>query len=196
MKTHARVLAAGAGLALAIWMVAVADSSAADEKNARDTILKMADLIEKKDDAGAKNLAQKIAKDVELHEVMEAFALRSKKGLGFGAKAGAVTPDGIEAQLIGLARKPRMQKEVDAQAADLAKAAYVAAAVADFALLNKPAKNEGMKKIEDWVKWSNEMRSSAVQLAEAAKAKKPDAIKSAASSLNSACNNCHGVFRD
>ena len=47
-----------------------------------------------------------------------------------------------------------------------------------------------------WSQWSEAMRKSADELADAAKAKAPAAIKTAAAKLNSTCNNCHGVFRD
>jgi cytochrome c556 len=40
------------------------------------------------------------------------------------------------------------------------------------------------------------MQAAAVELANAAKAKKQNEVKNAASKLNSTCNNCHGVFRD
>jgi hypothetical protein len=196
MKTHARVLAAGAVLALGIGILATADLSAADDKDARDVVRQIADMIEKKNDAGAKKLAEQAAKDLELHDAMSVFALKSKKGFGFGSKPGAATPDGIEAQLIGLSRKAKMQKEVDAIAADLARAGYVAAAVAEIALKNVPDKDEGMKKKADWVKWTQDMRTAGVKLAEAGKAKNANDVKTAATALNSSCNNCHGVIRD
>src|SRR5438128_11473238 len=120
MKLHRSVLGVGGvALALGIWFLAAAGTTAADDKNVRETVQKIADMIEKNDEAGAKKLAEQVGKKMELNDAMSLFALRAKKGVGFGSKAGAVTPDGIEAQLIGYGRKPKTQKEIDAQAADL-----------------------------------------------------------------------------
>lgn len=195
MKTHARVLGIGAlALASGIWFLAASGSSAADDKDVRAIVLKIADLIEKKDDAGASKEA-KALKD-KLDEAMALFALRTKKGLGVGPKAGAITPDGIEAKLINIAKKPMAKAQLEKEADALMKAAYASAALAEAALVNTPEKDMGMKKKKDWTEWSKEMRQASIDLAAAAKARNPDAVKTAAAKLNSSCNNCHGVFRD
>lgn len=194
MTMHARVLKGALALTLAMGLIAVSPSQAED-KDAKATVEKIAGLIAKKDDAGAAKEAQSVGKKASLDDVMGLFRLRAKGGLGVG-KAGSVTPDGIEAKLIGLGRKPLAQAQLDKEADDLAKAAIATAAIAELALQHAPDKDMGMKKKKDWVDWSKEMRDSAVALADAAKAKKPDAVKTAAAKLNSSCNNCHGVFRD
>ncbi len=69
--------------------------AAADDKDIKGTVLKIADALEKNDAAGAKKLAESL-KDEDLEDVMHLFKPRKDKGLGIGSKAGAVKPDGIE----------------------------------------------------------------------------------------------------
>jgi hypothetical protein len=197
MKTQVRTLLSGAaGLAVGIGLVAgTANSGAADEKEVRAAILKMADMIEKNDAAGAKKQAAAM-KDAELLDAMNLLALRSRKGLGVGADPDKIKPDGIEAKLIGMGRKPLPQAQLEKEAADLARMAYVIAAISEVARVKVPEKDEGQKKRKDWIMWSEEMRQSAEQLARAAKAKNAAETKTAAAKVNSSCNNCHGVFRD
>ena len=45
--------------------------------------------------------------------------LNKKGGLGIGSKPGSVVPDGIEAKIIALAKKPLDNKALEAQARDL-----------------------------------------------------------------------------
>jgi cytochrome c556 len=59
-----------------------------------------------------------------------------------------------------------------------------------------PEKDEGAKKKKDYLEWAGDMKKAAQELAAAAKAKDPQKVKVAAATLNNACNNCHGVFRD
>src|SRR5262245_20049464 len=125
MRTSVRGVIVGClGLVLGAGMWALANfGTAADPK---EDILSVAALVEKKDAAGAKKKAEELAKDMELEEVMSLFKLRNKGGLGFGSKpapAGAATTDGIEAKILALGRKALTQKEADAQADDLVKAA-------------------------------------------------------------------------
>src|SRR5262245_38743325 len=107
---------------------------ATEDKDIKGTVLKMADSFEKGDAAGAKKLAESL-KDEDLEDVMHLFKPRKDKGLGISAKAGAVKPDGIELKVIALAMAAPPQKELDESSADLAKAAYVAAAIAEVALI-------------------------------------------------------------
>src|SRR5258708_27600520 len=124
MKTHARLLGLGAAaLVAAIGLLLVNGGSAADKENAaRDVVLKMADALEKDDAAEAKKQADAL-KQASVEDIMGLFKLRTKDGLGIGTKAGAITPDGIEAKLISVGKKAPTAKDLDAQSADLARAA-------------------------------------------------------------------------
>jgi hypothetical protein len=196
MTWHTRVLVAGvAALALGVGTLVAGRSFAAGQAgDAQAKLLKIAAGIEKGEDV-TKDVAA-LAKDTELDEVMHSFALRSKKGIGVGDPKDKITPDGIEALLINWARKVPPAKTFEKQAPAVAKAAYVAAAIADYAVLKAPEKKEGPKDPKDWVSWSKDQKAAALELAKALKAKDAKAVKDSASKLNSSCNNCHGVFRD
>jgi cytochrome c556 len=89
------------------------------------------------------------------------------------------------------------QKELDAYAADLARAAYIAAAVAEVAKDKCPVtKKEGDKDPKDWKNWVESMQKAALELADAAKTKKPSAVKAAADKVDGACKTCHKVFKE
>jgi cytochrome c556 len=198
MIGHARVLLAGAALlALGICILVAGSGNAADEneKAARAALRKVADLIDKGDLGAAKAAAKDIAKKYELEEVMHAFQLRTKKGEGLGEKPGAITPDGIEAKLINLAKKALPAKQLEKEADALARAAYISAAIAEVANFKVPEK-DAKKNPKDWIAWTKDMTDAAQDLAKAAKAKDPKGVKEAANKLNTSCNNCHGVFRD
>jgi hypothetical protein len=168
--------------------------AATEDKDVKGTVLKIADAFEKSDAAGAKKLAESL-KEEDLEDVMHLFKPRKDKGLGIGAKAGAIKPDGIELKVIALAMNAPPQKELDESSADLARAAYVAAAIAEVALTQTDEKAKG-KNPKDWKNWAEGMRQGAIELADAAKAKKPADVKKAAEKMDTNCKSCHKVFRD
>src|SRR5262249_29943710 len=133
-------------------------------------------------------------------DVMNLMALRkagSKKfAFGVGDVPGKITPDGIEAKIMGLGRKAPPAKTLENESPALVKMAYRVAAISKVAQTKVPEKDEGMKKRKDWIEWSQSMETTAKELAEAAKGKDPSKVKTAAAKLNSNCNNCHGTFRD
>jgi Cytochrome C' len=202
MKQQARVLVTGtAALSLAIGFLVVGSGGAADDKaDLRDIIQKIADALEKKDSEQAKKLAEEVAKSHDLDDVMNLMSKRDPAGkakrFGVGKKPGAITPDGIEAKIQNMGKKPLPQPQIDKEAPDLVEMAYRVAAIAEVAHAKPPEKDEPKKKKKDWLAWSGDMQKKALSLAEAAKAKKPTEIKNAIATLNSTCNECHGVFRD
>jgi len=199
MKTHARVWVAGAMLlAVGAWSVGGGTGTAAAGKKVAEAIQKLADTLAKPDVASAKKDAESLAKSIELDSVMDLFKLRSKEGLGIGSKPGAITPDGIEAKVIALAKaKPLAEKDLDAQSEGLTQAGYIVAAVGLVAQHKCPVtKKMGDKDPKKWQEWTGDMHKGALDLAAAAKAKKPAELKAVATKLNSTCNNCHSVFRD
>jgi hypothetical protein len=134
----------------------------------------------------------------DLAGIMNLLRLRSKGGLGFGVKPppGAATTDGIEARVMGLAKRPLPAADLKKQADDIVRSAYILAAVSEVSEVHTPKKKVGDKDPKDWTAWTNDMRESSLQLADAARKGDPAAVKVAASKLNSSCNNCHGTFRD
>lgn len=195
MRTQARLfIVGGATLALGLALLVSAETGrAADQDKTTAAVLKVADQLRQKNDA--KETAKAVAKDNELEEVMGLLKLRSKKGLGVGTKAGAVKPDGIEAILLNLEK--RVPKDlVGEHAADMERAAYVAAAIAQIASHQCPVKKkEKDKDPKQWQEWCEDMHKSALKLADAFKAKNAAEVKKAAKELNNSCTNCHGVFR-
>jgi len=185
-----------ATLALAVVFLTNAGAgSLKDDKDIKGTVLKIADAFEKSDAAGAKKLAESL-KDEDLEDVMHLMKPRKDKGLGIGDKAGAIKPDGIEMKVIALAQAAPTKKELDESSGDLAKAAYVAAAIAEVALVKAPDKKEKDKDPKDWKNWAEGLRRGALDLADASKAKNVAGVQKAAEKMDSSCKSCHKVFRD
>jgi hypothetical protein len=202
MKKQTRVLVMGAAaLSLAIGLLAAGIGGAADDKaDLRITIQKIADAIEKKDMDQAKKLAEEVAKGHDLEDVMHLMSKRDPGGkakvYGVGKKPGTIQPDGIEAKVQNMGKKPLPQAQIDKESADLAEMAYRIAAIAVIAHAKPPEKEEPKKKKKDWMEWTDDMKKTALELADAAKSKKPVDIKNSVAKVNSTCNTCHGVFRD
>jgi hypothetical protein len=193
-----------AGLVLGISLIA-ATSNAADEvpKDAKQAILKIAAAEEagKKDDAKkeAETLAKKAGynggKPGSCETLMHVFAPRKKGGFGFGEKAKA-TQDGIELKVQALgSKKPLNKKQMDTEKADIKKMAFVTVAVADVTLAAAPKKDNGKQKAKDWIKWTQEMRDAALQLASAADKGDAKAVTNTSKNLDGSCTSCHEVFR-
>ena len=174
------------------------DRAAQDETHPRDDVVKMADMIARKDLAGAKKHANTLPADLDPEEVMSVFSLRTGKGkggLGIGPKPGAITPDGIEKKLQDLAQgKPLTKAAMVRQAKALERAGYIAAAVA-LAVQDRPPVR-GKKDRKDWQTWAGEMHQAAREFATAATTNDPKQVTRAAVKLNDSCIRCHKVFKD
>jgi hypothetical protein len=184
------VLAVGFGF----W---VAMTGAAADDDPKTTIPKIAAAIEKNAAADAQKQAADLAKKAEIEDVMHVFSLRRSKGLGVGTTPDAIKPDGIEAKIMDLAKKPLDAKKLAEEADALVHMGYIAAAVGEVAHAKPPEKDEGKKKKSDWLKWSKAMNEAAKEFASAVKDKKsPADVQKAALKLNASCTNCHTVFKD
>jgi Cytochrome C' len=133
---------------------------------------------------------------VELDEVESLMKPRRRGGLGIGPPTPNGNRDGIELKLIMLARRAPAQAELDAEAAELARAAAVTGAMADLLDAYAPEKKVGNKDPKDWKAQTDEMRAGAADLEAAAKAKDPKRVHTAAARLTASCTTCHEVFRD
>jgi soluble cytochrome b562 len=199
MRRNARWLAGGvAVLVLGLGLLLTSRSIRADdedEKNvkaAQEIVLKATE-----GDAAAKEKAGKelMAKKLGLKAAMYVFKLRTAGGVGVGDKAGAISPDGIEAKLINLGKK-ELGTAAKKEGPALAKAAQIADTMSYVADAYTPTKKVGDKDPKDWMEYVKEMRSSAEDLAKAADKGDSKGIKAAATKLTAACNECHGKFRD
>ena len=189
-------------LGAGIFMVLSGDSSSQEKKpdkekkqnkEARDAVLRMADLVERKDFVALKQQGDAVAKSINgLDDVMNLLKLRSRGGLGIGAP-GTVAPDGMEAKVVNMAKRPLAQPELAKEAKDLVRLAYVNAAIAQIS--EARADVDGKMDPKAWQKWSVDMRQSAIELAEAAQAMNPARVKAAAKKLNTSCTDCHDKFR-
>jgi cytochrome c556 len=121
-------------------------------------------------------------------------AKNKSKVFGIGDPAGSIKPDGIEARLLILGKINKGQ--LDKESSALVIMGNRIAAIAEIAKAKVPEKDEGSKKKKDWLEWAGTMEQGAIELAGAARAKNLADLKKAAAKLNSACANCHGVFRD
>lgn len=181
-----------AGALLAAGAVAFSSrGTAADDKEIRDAVNKMADAIEKFDGSAAQRGAQALQK-ADLDVIMEIFKLRSKGGLGLGA-ANSIKPDGIEAKIQALDKTAPTPKEAESDSAALTRAGYIAAAIAQ-AVVNK-VPTDKKKQEAQWKMMANEMSKAGMDFATAAKSKDAAKLHKAAKDLNNSCIKCHDVFR-
>jgi NADH dehydrogenase/NADH:ubiquinone oxidoreductase subunit G len=197
MSTQARLwllsvalLAVGAGFYLA------ERGRAGEDKAITDGVNKIADALEKGDKATAEKMAQGLAKKLEdVEALMSLFKPRTKKGLGVGPKAGAITPDGIEIKLLAIGRDAPTQATLNKEADALVRMAYITAAIGEVAVRKPPDRDMGKKTKKAWVTYSKEMVEAVPQFAAAAKSKSPNEVKTAASKLAGSCNRCHEIFK-
>jgi hypothetical protein len=162
-------------------------------KEARKIVLQCA---EGDADAMKKGAEELVAKKIALKAAMTVFKLWADQGVGVGDKTGSITPDGIEAKLISLAKKELPAATAQKEGPALEKAAHVALAMSYVVEAYTPQKKVGDKDPRDWMMYTRDMRDAAKEFAGAAKKADPKGIQAAAKNLTAACNSCHGVFRD
>jgi hypothetical protein len=201
-------------LVVAVWLLVAVGNSAADdeEKVTRENVLKVADAIQNKDPKAAqkplealKALHEKVAKNCNdekgiLGTIMGLQGLRNKDGtggVGIGKKPGAIMHDGIEAKLKDdLCDKELTRDALNKHGDDLARAAYIMAAIGDAIVDKCPVKKKvDCKDPKDWKKWAEAMSKNARDLAGAFKAKDAEKVKKTALKLQSNCSDCHAVFK-
>ena len=194
MRKYTRVMAAGALLGLGLWIASQAANGRTDEKETKEAVQKLIETM-KKDPAAAKKQAEEIAKKADLEDVMNLFKPRAKGGLGFNPKDDA-KKDGIELKLQAIAKTAPAKMVLQNQAADYARLVEVAQAVAEIASYAKvPKAQTAGKGPKDWKQYTDDLKKGLHGLSDAVKAGDPAKVKTAASAVNSACNNCHTDFR-
>jgi tetratricopeptide (TPR) repeat protein len=128
--------------------------------------------------------------------LMNLMKLRSRGGLGLGPKPGEISPDGIEAKLLSLTKRPLPKDVLAKEAEALEQAGYIMAAISQMAEAKTPAKKMEDKDPADWKQYTVEMREGALEFAAAAKAKDANKLKEVATKLNASCTTCHKKFRE
>jgi len=156
--------------------------SAADKpKEAKALTDSLANMKQLKADPQAKSEPADWRKQIEdLKDAMDVFGLPTKGG------------EGLERDLLilGQQRKPLSSAQMSDK---LVMLAYKTALIADVA---KAHQDQAQAKKKDWLRLTDEMRRSSLDLAENVKAKKAKETKTALSKLNASCNDCHTAFRD
>ncbi|MCC6418544.1 MAG: hypothetical protein IT429_09940 [Gemmataceae bacterium] len=197
MNRLAVAWATGVGIAALGVFLSAGPSRADIDPGIKGGLDKIAKALQKGDSATASKEGQALAKKTEeLLDIMYAFKLRTKKGLGVGEKAGVVVPDGIELKLNAIERDGITPGALTKEAKNLEEAAWMTAAVAEATLAKAPAKDMGKKTKAKWSEFSVAMRDGSKELAAAAKGMKAADVKAAATKVNNACNGCHTIFRD
>jgi hypothetical protein len=172
----------------------------ADEPEVVTAIRKQADSVSKKNWADLSKDGAAIAKKHELIDVMTLMKLRKPgaktSGLGVGATPGATKPDGIEAQIISLSKNGPPAMMTPKQRGELIHTAELAAAIASTSYHQCTVDRKmGAMDPADWKKWSQDMYGASQELIKALQAKDAMKVKTAATTLNKACTDCHAVFR-
>jgi hypothetical protein len=182
-----------AGLLLSAGMAFLAaggrgadDDELKEAKKAQEDLIRMVDAMAKGGD-GKKEAEAIHAKFDDVKIAMIVFRNSAKGGMPLG-KAGP--RDGIEIKIQDMDKKPLSKEEAAAQKDDLVKAARFARAMAQVAELYEP-KTRGA----EWKRYTRDMRKSAADLIEAARAGDPRKIKTAVSDLHASCTSCHSDFK-
>jgi hypothetical protein len=197
MRTLTRVGGAGLVVLACGWPLLGGRGQAGEGDKVKGTVLKIADLHEKADEAGAGQQAKAVAKQIEdVGDVMVLLKPRNKKpGLGGGPTPYAIAPDGIEQMIMALSRDGIPPEKLQKQAKALERLAYVSAAVMDVALAKPPEKDEGTKTIKLWNESARRAHDASMKLAKAARDNNAAGVREAAAAANAACTNCHNEFR-
>jgi hypothetical protein len=190
-------------VAVSLWVLSETTSRAALDAETNALVNGLADVVQKGDAGAIKKKAAEIAKDNDPETIMSVMkprfvVIKGKKipaGIGVGDKAGEITPDGIEQQIIAIARDGITKDALDKERAALTRAGYVVQAVAHFATHKPPEKNEGKKTKAAWNEWSDKMLTAAVEFTAAAKSAGPVEFRKSVNNLKNSCDGCHAIFK-
>jgi hypothetical protein len=179
-------------VAAAGWCLAL-PTKAADEKDVRGAVLRLATAIEKHQTQEAGKQADALAKGIEeLADVMLLMSIPPPRGPGIPIERpfNATGWTGIEALLGDLAKRSKDQPVLKQRAGELRRVAFITAAIAEVARRKLPDKDQ-----QEWKAWAEGMRKGALELAAAVKEQNPEAVQAAARRLENNCNSCHEKFR-
>jgi soluble cytochrome b562 len=199
MKRPARVGALSALLALAILGLTVSPGHSQNKQkqkelaDARAAIEKLAGMSPADQAKAAADFAKKVGIDIGMHA---AFKPRDKGGIGVGPQGAGIIPDSIELKIMALAKKAPTKMAVAKEGQAIEKMAQITRAMAEATGQWAPKEKKPGKDPKDWAKYTEDMKKGAQELEKAAKSGDPDAIKNAASKVNSSCVECHSKFRD
>jgi hypothetical protein len=133
-------------------------------------------------------------------DVMDHFSVKSKGGDGIHPDLqsnirlkGAL--NGVEEKIRSLTMKELKADVLKKEAKELELMAYQCAVVGELTYYLAPAVKAGTKDPADWRKFSLQTRDAGKDLAAAAVKVDPAGVLKFSNSLNTACSQCHAVFR-
>jgi len=154
-------------------------------KAARKDVLDIAGQIEagKKVDTAA---IRKKYDDLDL--IMNVYKPRIRSS---GGKPGSI--DGVEAKIMHMAKRELLPTALRKEKYELIKMAYVNIAVAEIAQHYAPKTGKGPRL---WRQYNGDVIRASKEFIKAVNAEDAAKLKTAATNINSACNNCHKDYRD
>jgi hypothetical protein len=185
----------------------------AANENTRQAALKLAEMIrDKKDLSRAKvpsftpdlKPGKGVAKELpdipkhlgDLADLMNLYRHKAKGGEGIAEVLQTSGPlknqNGIEEKLRYLVRKKLPANVLEKESNELALLGYKIAVDGELTGTFASSKKGDAR---EWLKYSEEQRDTATQLAEAAKKKDAAAVQTAAEALDKSCTQCHKKFR-
>jgi RNA polymerase sigma factor (sigma-70 family) len=178
-----------------------ADAKVTD--NVKENVTNLALLLARNDEK-SKKWAKDVAQDVDLEDLMSVFLPRKTKvtgtavslgGFGVGAKAGKITPDGIERMLQNLEKRRAGKIDRDAET----EMAYRVLAVASIVkeIPHRAFRRGGRArslKLSHWQTHVDEFHGAARAYIAAVRDDEPR--EKAVMRLNNSCVACHNKFKD
>jgi hypothetical protein len=204
----------GAVLIAALTMSVKNGQDANELGGNRQTALNLATMLNNKNLAAAKKLADTLpnvksggdanpinwGSYLKLPELMDHFDVKSKGGDGIHPDLqtnirfkGAL--NGVEAKVGELAKKELNAANLKKEAKELELLGYRSAVVGSLASYYAPATKQGKKDPQEWRNLSLAMRDQGVNLAVAAQKGDAALVLKASSDLSSTCTQCHSVFK-
>jgi hypothetical protein len=187
--------------ALALSAVGVARDAGNQEEDVDLTLTPPRDPDKEEEDRGVEQARKAVLANVppkreatELFDLMKAFKVKEKGGLGFGEKTDPRS--GLEAKLINLQRTALgpSKEAVKKESKGLIELGYVTLALADLTrpYFHQPA---GGKNRKDWDGWLANQKKASRDLIMAVKKEDGKAVAKAAKELLNTCTECHAAFR-
>jgi hypothetical protein len=194
----------------------VKDKDSANEvRGVRDRAILLAQALAQKETVEAKKLLVDLFKQkpdsgkkpdlvwdklLTTGELMDHFRPKAKGGDGIHPDLqsniklkGAL--NGIEEKIRNLSMKEMNAAGIKKESHELQLLAYRTAVAGALTYNYAPATKTGKKDPEEWRELSLKMRDSGVELANAVQKGDTTAVRNAGNNLNSACSQCHVVFR-
>jgi hypothetical protein len=157
-----------------------------EAKGAREQVLQLA----KEAEAG-KKVTSKAAALGKRYEDLSAlkviYKARQRGGIGFGPRP----TYGIEQKIIDVTKKVLSPADLKKESAELVRLAHINIVLAEATRAHTPAKDFSRMTPKLWIQYVGDMKKASQDLIKAVKASDAKGVKTAATRLNTSCNECH-----